>query len=47
MNTLQLNLLALSLTLFFVPGLIDAFMARVYFRNDETAVDALHKSAFT
>lgn len=36
-----------ALTLFFVPGLIDAFMARVHFRNDETAVDALHKFAFT
>jgi hypothetical protein len=33
------------LTLFFAPDLIGAFMARVHFRNDETAVDTLDKSA--
>ena len=47
MPTGQLNSLALSLTLVFVAGLIDAFMARVHCRNDETAVDALPKSVFT
>jgi hypothetical protein len=46
MKILQLNLQALSLTLFFAPGLIDTFMA-LHFRNGETVVDAIHKSAFT